>query len=89
VLVVACRELNIGLSHYLAYVVPRAALGAVPPLALLMWFKFGVGVQSLPGMIGAGLAMVALFGVTAILFVYRGDPYVDFTPRRLRVWSRA
>jgi hypothetical protein len=33
--------------------------------------------------------MVALFGLTAILFVYRGDPYVDITPRRFRVWSRA
>ena len=54
-----------------------------------MWFKFGVGVQTLPGLVGAGMAMVALFGVTAMLFVYRGDPYVDFTPRRLRGWSRA
>jgi hypothetical protein len=54
-----------------------------------MWFKFGLGVQSLPGMAAAGIAMVALFGITGMLFVYRGDPYVDFTPRRLRVWSRA
>jgi O-antigen/teichoic acid export membrane protein len=89
VLVVACRELRIGVSTYFAYVVPRATLGALPPLALVMWFKFGVEVQTLPGLVAAGMAMVALFAVTAILFVYRGDPYVDFTPRRLRVWSRA
>jgi O-antigen/teichoic acid export membrane protein len=89
VLVVACRELGLGLTAYFAYVVPRAAVGAVPPLALLMWFKFGVQVQTLPGLAAAGMAMVALFGAVWVLFVYRGDPYVDVTPRRLRAWSRA
>src|SRR5206468_6913515 len=29
VLVIACRELQIGVGRYFAYVVPRAALGAV------------------------------------------------------------
>jgi hypothetical protein len=89
VLVVACRELGIGVSTYLAYVVPRATLGAVPPLALLIWFKLGLQVQNLFGLMAAGVAMLALFGAIWMLFVYRGDPYVDFTPRRLRVWSRA
>jgi O-antigen/teichoic acid export membrane protein len=89
VLVVACRELRIGIGAYLAYVVPRAAAGAILPLALLMWFKFGIHVQTLPGLVVAGTSMVALFGVTWMLFVYRGDPYVDLTPRRFRVWSRA
>jgi len=91
VLVVACRELNVSVATYVRYVVPRAALGAIPPLALLLWFKVGAGVQNLPGLMVAGVAMVALFGVTWIFFVYRGDPYVDVTPAlaRLRVWSRA
>jgi O-antigen/teichoic acid export membrane protein len=89
VLVVACRELRVGVGTYLAYVVPRAAVGAVPPLALLMWFKLGVQVQNLTGLIVAGTAMLALFGAVWMLFVYRDDPYVDLTPRRLRVWSRA
>jgi O-antigen/teichoic acid export membrane protein len=89
VLVVACRELGISLTSYFAYVVPRAVLGAIPPLALLMWFRLGLQVQNLPGLVAAGAAMTALFGVTWILFVYRGDPYVDVTPRRLRAWSRA
>ena len=52
VLVVACRELGLGVGAYMAYVVPRAALGAVPPLALLLWFKFGMRVQTLPGLVG-------------------------------------
>ena len=89
VLVVACRELRLGVGAYLAYVVPRATLGAIPPLVLLLWFKVGVHVQTLPGLAAAGLAMLALFGITWSLFVYRGDPYVDLTPRRFRGWSRA
>jgi O-antigen/teichoic acid export membrane protein len=89
VLVVACRELGIAIPSYLAYVVPRAVAGAIPPLALLMWFKFGMQVQNLPGLVMAGVSMTALFGVIWMWFVYRGDPYVDLTPRRLRGWSRA
>ncbi|HEX4565897.1 MAG TPA: oligosaccharide flippase family protein [Vicinamibacterales bacterium] len=89
VLVVACRELGIGVAAYLRYVVPRAATGAVPPLALLIWFKSGVQVQSFSGMVAAGASMLVLFVITWLLFVYRGDPYVDVTPRRLFGWSRA
>jgi len=89
VLVVACRELGIGVVPYIRYVVPRAAAGAVLPLALLIWFKAGVRVQTLTGLVAAGVSMVMLFGITWLLFVYRGDPYVDLTARRLFGWSRA
>ena len=91
VLIVACRELGVGVSRFLRYVVPRAALGAVPPLVLLIWFKVGMDVQNLVGLAVAGMAMLALYAVTWILFVYRNDPYVDLTPLllRLRVWSRS
>jgi O-antigen/teichoic acid export membrane protein len=91
VLAVACRELEVPLPRYLHYVVPRAAVGALPVLALLLWFKLGLHVQSIAGLLAAGSAMVLLFGVTWVLFVYRDDPYVDLRPHllRLRVWSRA
>jgi O-antigen/teichoic acid export membrane protein len=91
VLVVTCRELDIRVATYLRYVVPRAALGGIPPLALLLWFKFDVGVQNLAGLVVAGSTMVVLFGLTWIFFVYRHDPYVDVTPQliRLRAWARA
>jgi len=91
VLVITCRELRVPLSAYLAYVVPRASVGALPMLALLLWFKVGLDVQTMPGMIAAGAAMLVLFGVTWIFFVYRDDPYVDLRPHlgRLRAWSRA
>jgi O-antigen/teichoic acid export membrane protein len=91
VLIVACRELEIGLPSYLSYVVPRAALGALPPLAVLLWFKLGLQVQSFAGLFAAGLAMVVLFSLTWVFFVYRGDPYVDLRTHliRFRIWNRA
>jgi O-antigen/teichoic acid export membrane protein len=91
VLTVACRELGVGVLRFVRYVVLRAALGAVPPLALLIWFKFGMDVQNLGGLALAGIAMLAMYGVTWVLFVYRDDPYVDLAPLliRLRAWGRA
>jgi O-antigen/teichoic acid export membrane protein len=91
VLVITCRELGTGVATYVDYVVPRATLGAAPILALLLWFKLGLGVATITGLLAAGSAMVILFGFTWIFFVYRDDPYVDIRPHlaRLRVWSRA
>jgi O-antigen/teichoic acid export membrane protein len=87
----ACRELETPVAVYLRYVVPRATLGAIPVIALLLWFKLGLDVRGLGGLSGAGLAMVVLFGLTWVFFVYRNDPYVDLRARlpRLRAWSRA
>jgi O-antigen/teichoic acid export membrane protein len=91
VLVVACRELGITLANYVKYVVPRAALAGLPVLALLVWCRDGLHVQSLPGLVAAGSSMVLLFGVMAVVFVYRGDPYVDvrhqLVLRRIWKWS--
>jgi len=91
VLAIACRELEISLPSYVKYVVPRAALGALPVLALLLWFKLGLHVQSITGLVAAGSAMLVLFGLTWIFFVYRDDPYVDLRVHlvRFRGWSRA
>jgi O-antigen/teichoic acid export membrane protein len=91
VLDVACRELEIPIATYLRYVVPRAMLGAIPPLALLLWIKLRIGVENLAGFIAAGAAMVVLFGLVWVFFVYRHDPYVELAPRlgRPRAWSRA
>lgn len=88
VLVVACRELGITLPRYGLYVLPRAVIGAVPVLALLLWFKIGLQVRDLAGMVAAGSAMVFMFGVTWVFYVYRDDAYVDLRSRltRFRVW---
>ena len=91
VLLLACRELETPFKQYVQYVVLRAALGAVPVLAFLLWIRLGVGIHTLFGLVGAGAAMVLLYGVTWILFVYRNDPYLDLSGglARLRAWSRA
>ena len=91
VLSLACHELGIALTRYMRYVVPRAALGALVPAALLLWFKLGIRVQTVGGFLAAGSAMVLVFGVIWVMFVYRDDPYVDLKPHlvRLFAWSRA
>ncbi len=91
VLVHACRELGTPVTEYLRYVFPRAALGALPVLALLLWFKLGLEVRNLAGLTGAGVAMVVLFGLTWVFFVYRNDRYVDLRARLplVRAQSRA
>jgi O-antigen/teichoic acid export membrane protein len=92
VLVVACRELGITLPHFARYVIPRATIGAIPVLALLLWFKLGLEVRDMSGLVAAGSAMVVLFGVTWVFYVYRDDPYVNLRSHllRFRAWrSRA
>lgn len=77
---VTCRVLHLTPFAYARYVIPRAAVGALPMAALLVWFKAVLDVSTLPGLAAAGVAMVVAFGIVWVLFVYRDDPYVD-------VWS--
>ncbi len=87
----ACRELETPVLGCLRYIFARAAVGGIPVLALLLWFKLGLDVRGLSGLAVAGLAMTALVGLTWGFFVYRHDPYVDLRARlpMLRAWSRA
>lgn len=93
VLTLTCRELGIAPAGYVKYVVPRAALGGLPILALLLWCKHYFNVDSMTGLVAAGSAMVLLFAITWVFFVYRDDPYVDLrahvSGRRVWGWSRA
>jgi O-antigen/teichoic acid export membrane protein len=84
VLVLACRELGITLTRYTLYVIPRAVVGAIPVLSLLLWFKLGLHVREMVGLIAAGSAMVVVFAVTWIFYVYRDDPFVDLRSRLVR-----
>jgi O-antigen/teichoic acid export membrane protein len=91
VLVVACRELEIPVASYFAYVVPRAMLGSLPLVAVLLWFRFGHDLESLIGFAIAGSLMLLVSAPTWVFFVYRNDRFVDLRPHlmRLRVWARA
>jgi O-antigen/teichoic acid export membrane protein len=90
VFVQACRELDVRPVDFVRYVVPRALLGALPVLALLLWFKVGLGVHTLVGLGAAGIAMTLLFALTWVFFVCRNDPYIDLRSwmPRLRAWGR-
>ena len=87
----ACRELEVSALGFMRYVVPRAVLGALPVLALLLWFKLGLEVRGLVELVAAGVAMALLFGVTWVFYVCRNDPYIDVRSwllPRLRAWGR-
>lgn len=91
VLFQTCRELETPVGDYLRYVVPRALLGAIPILGLLLWFKHTFDMRTLGGLGAAGIAMLVLFGLSWAVFVYRNDRYVDLRGwlPRLRAWRRA
>jgi O-antigen/teichoic acid export membrane protein len=91
VLVVACREVQVPLGRWAGYVLPRAVVGAVPVLALLLWFRLSLQVNSLAGLIASAVAVAIVFGLTWVWFVYRGDPYVNLRAQLpiVRAWVRA
>ena len=86
----ACRELDVSVAAFLRYVVPRALLGAVPVLALLLWFRDGLDVRTFAALVAAGVVMTLVFALTWVFFVYRNDPHLDLRAwlPRLRAWSR-
>lgn len=88
VLTLACRELHISPFQYVRYVVPKVLLGALPILAFLEWCRLALNVTSFTGLAAAGSAMLLLFGLTAVFFIYRRDPYVDLRAHlgRARIW---
>ena len=91
VLVVACREVHVPLGRWAEYVLPRAMIGAVPALGVLLWFRLSLQVRSLPGLIAAAGAMAVVFAFTWVWFVYRDDPYVNLRAQlpTVRAWVRA
>jgi O-antigen/teichoic acid export membrane protein len=88
VLTLACRELEMPVSRYLKYVVPRAVMGALPVAAVLLWFREGLDVRSLGGLGIAGLVMALVFALIWVTFVYRNDRYVDLRGHLTRLLAR-
>lgn len=76
-LVIGARQLEVPVNQYLQYVAWKPLLGALPGLALLAWFKWGLEVQGPVAVIGCGVVYTALFGLLQVFYVYRRDPYTD------------
>ena len=89
ILAMACKELGVRVSDYLGYVGGRAVFGALVPLASLVWFEYGLHVRGLVPLIAAGVAMVIVFALTWIYFVFKDDPYLDLRLELARVLRRA
>jgi hypothetical protein len=64
-------------------------VGALPTLGVLLWFKAGLNVSTVTGLVAAGIVMMVVWAATWVLFVYRDDPYVDVRSPLARLWSRA
>lgn len=92
-LFVTCRELGVLPSTYVRYVAARVAIGAVPVLLVLLWCRVYFDAHTLLGLIASGCAMVLVFAISWVFFVYRDDPYVDLRTylvgRGVWKWSRA
>ncbi|HIG11507.1 MAG: oligosaccharide flippase family protein [bacterium] len=74
---ITCTHLQVPVGSWLRYVGGRATLGSLPPIGLLLWFEYGLGVSSFAGLVGAGVATVALYSAIWVLFVYRDDRFLD------------
>jgi O-antigen/teichoic acid export membrane protein len=88
ILLMACKELGVGLGEYLGYVTGKCLVGALVPLGLLAWFKYGMRVEGLVPLAAAGVAMVVVFALTWVLFVFNGDPYLDLGQSLSRLRKR-
>jgi O-antigen/teichoic acid export membrane protein len=86
-LVLACRELEVPVSSYLAYVAGRACFGAILPLALLLFLKHGLHVSGFLPLFASGLASLFAFSLVWVGFVYRKDPHLDLRAEIGRAWS--
>ncbi|MBL8862492.1 MAG: polysaccharide biosynthesis C-terminal domain-containing protein [Planctomycetes bacterium] len=77
VLVLAAREVGVGLGEYAVYVAGRAALGALAPLGFLLAVRHLLDPRGMPALLGTGALMLVVFAAAWILFVYRNDPLLD------------
>lgn len=80
-LVIACRRLNVPVSQWLRSVALKPLLAAIPMLALLLWFKLGIGIHGLVPLLLAGAAHCVLFALLEVFVVYWKDPHFDLWAR--------
>lgn len=88
VLPLACAEAGTRFVQYLKYVAIRPLIGSLPVIGFLYVLKVHVGVSGIVGLAASGFAMVALFAVVWLTFVYRNDPYLDLKTKFFRILRR-
>ncbi len=88
ILIYACRAIESSILAYMAYVLPRCIIGAIPVIAGLVWLKAEFAPRSLPELMLSGIAMVVVFVVIWVGFVYRHDRYMDLLARLKSLLSR-
>jgi len=79
-LALACRELGVRPGEYLAHAALRPALGALAPLGILILLETRFQPEGIAALLLCGLASTAVFALTWVLFVYRGDPHLGRSP---------
>ncbi len=89
VLVIACREVEMSIMHFIRYTFVRTTIGAIPAAIVLLWIVRELDVEKLSGLVGAGMALVMVFAGIWLVYVYRDDPYVDLWASLRRVWERS
>jgi O-antigen/teichoic acid export membrane protein len=87
VLVLVCRELGVSWRRYASYVGSKALIGSVPVLGFLFLLKRTVPLDGRVPVILCGVASTAVFALVWVLYVYRGDPYVDAGARLKRLFA--
>jgi O-antigen/teichoic acid export membrane protein len=83
-----CHALEIPLRVYLTNTLPKATIGFVMTFFLLAALRWVWEPKNFVELAAAGVATVAVFGLTWLLFVFRNDPHVPL-PRFARLLTRS
>lgn len=74
---IACKQLEVGFGEWFRYTLGRSVLAALLPVGGLLALNSVQLVQGFWPLFLSGLAYVAFYGLLQVLFVYRGDRYMD------------
>jgi O-antigen/teichoic acid export membrane protein len=80
-LVLVCREIDMGVRAWARYVFGRAIVGSALLVAPLLYMKERHPPRTLVELVVIGVAYVVFFGVVWVFFVHRNDPHVDIGAR--------
>ena len=73
----ACKGLELGIGDWLSYTLGRLLPSTILCAGILFFASTQVQLTGFPRVISAGVAYTALFGLLALVFVFRGDRFLD------------